>query len=142
MNRGIKIVVYGFFMWLIPFLVSLVIYPLKTFAYPLFESIMPVVIAITAVFLGITYFKSVFANYLNEGLLIGGSWFVICISIDSLLFLSPSPMQMSITKLFDGYRFYLSDNTNYNNWNGIPTHEPVKKNIIFDEIKYLSTLRA
>ena len=80
---------------------------------------MPVVITITVVFLGITYFKSVFANYLKEGLLIGVSKFVICISIDLLLFISPSPMQMSI-QIIDGYRFYLSDNTNCNKWNGIP----------------------
>jgi hypothetical protein len=44
MNRGIKIIGYGFVMWFIPFLVSLVLYPLKTFADPLFESIMPIVI--------------------------------------------------------------------------------------------------
>ena len=36
-------------MWFIPFLISFMLYPLKTFAYPLFESIMPVVVAITVI---------------------------------------------------------------------------------------------
>ncbi len=97
MNKGVKIVGYGFVMWFVPFLVSLVIYPIRTFANPFFESIMPVVIAITVVLLAITYFKTVNANFLKEGILIGISWFLVCISIDFLLFLSPSPMQMSFT---------------------------------------------
>ena len=40
MNRVIKIVGFGFLMWLVPFIVSLIIYPLKTSFNPLFESIM------------------------------------------------------------------------------------------------------
>ena len=42
-------------MWFIPFLVSLVLYPLKIFADPLFESIMPIVIAIIVVTVGMGY---------------------------------------------------------------------------------------
>lgn len=44
-----------------------------------------------------TYFKTVNTNFLKEGSLIGVAWFLICISLDLLLFLSPNPMQMSIT---------------------------------------------
>ena len=42
MNRAIRVIAYGFMMWLIPFIVSLVVYPIKTSFNPLFESIMPV----------------------------------------------------------------------------------------------------
>jgi hypothetical protein len=55
MKIGIRIVGYGFFVWFLPFLVSLIIYPLKTFANPLFESIMPVVIVIIVVTVGMGY---------------------------------------------------------------------------------------
>ncbi len=53
-------------MLFISFLVSLIIYPLKTFADPLFESIMPIVIAIIVVLLGITYFKTVISNFFEN----------------------------------------------------------------------------
>ena len=97
MNRVIKIVGFGFLMWLVPFIVSLIIYPLKTSFNPLFESIMPVVITLTVVFLAVAYFKDVNTNFLQEGSIIGVSWFLISISIDLILFLPSSPMQMIFT---------------------------------------------
>ena len=97
MNRVIKIVGFGFLMWLVPFIVSLIIYPLKTSFNPLFESIMPVVITLTVVFLAVAYFKDVNTNFLQEGSIIGVRWFLISISIDLILFLPSSPMQMIFT---------------------------------------------
>jgi hypothetical protein len=84
-------------MWLIPFIVSLIIYPLKISFNPLFESIMPVVIALTVVILSAAYFKDVNTNFLKEGIIIGGSWFLISILIDLILLMPSSPMQMSST---------------------------------------------
>lgn len=95
MNRTIKIAVYGFVMWLIPFIVSLLIYPIKVFANPLFESIMPVIITITVVLLSLAYFKGMRENFFNEGIVIGLVWFLLSILIDLLIFIPPSPMQMS-----------------------------------------------
>jgi len=96
MNRVIKIVGFGFLMWLVPFIVSLIIYPLKTSFNPLFESIMRC-----------NNFNSCFScssllqrckyNFLQEGSIIGVSWFLISISIDLILFMPSSPMQMSFT---------------------------------------------
>ena len=97
MNRVIKIVGFGFLMWLVPFIVSLIIYPLKTSFNPLFESIMLVVITLTVVFLPVAYFKDVNTNFLQEGSIIGVRWFLISISIDLILFLPSSPMQMIFT---------------------------------------------
>ena len=97
MNRVIKIVGFGFLMWLVPFIVSLIIYPLKTSFNPLFESIMLVVITLTVVFLAVAYFKDVNTNFLQEGSIIGVRWFLISISIDLILFLPSSPMQMIFT---------------------------------------------
>jgi hypothetical protein len=97
MHKMLKIMGLGFLMWFVPFIISVAIFPLKTSFTPLFESIMPVIITSTAVILALTYFKGLNNNYLTEGLIIGVSWGFISILIDLLLFLPPSPMQMSFT---------------------------------------------
>lgn len=83
-------------MWLVPFLVSLLIYPLKISVTPLFESIMPVVISLTTILLLIFYFRGKNPD-LRECTILGISWFIISIFIDLLLFLPSNPMHMSLT---------------------------------------------
>jgi len=97
MNRYLKIIIYGLLVWLVPFAVSFIIYPLKAPIYPLFESILSVVIAIAAVFFSYYYLKDTSANFVSEGVITGFSWFIICILADLLIFMPASPMQMSIT---------------------------------------------
>jgi hypothetical protein len=96
MNKYLKIVLYGFLVWLVPFVVSFFIYPLKTAGSPLFESIMPLVISLTVVVLAFLYLKNLEGDYVKEGVMIGVVWFIISIVIDLLLFLSPSAMQMRL----------------------------------------------
>ena len=95
MNKSLKIVLYGFLVWLIPFAVSFIIYPIKTPFYSLFESILSVLIAISAVIFSYFYFKSIKQNYINEGIIIGITWLLINIIIDLFLFMPVGPMQMS-----------------------------------------------
>lgn len=97
MNKYLKICLFGFLVWLIPFLVSFLIFPLReSDSYrPLFESIMPVVITISVVFLSVLYFKKLEKDYLNESIIVGIVWLVISIIIDLIMFLPESPMQMS-----------------------------------------------
>jgi len=97
MNKYLKICLFGFLIWLIPFLVSILIFPLReSGSYrPLFESIMPVVLTISVVSLSIIYFKKLKKNYLNEGILGGVVWFAISLIIDLVMFLPESPMQMT-----------------------------------------------
>lgn len=97
MNQYLKVVLYGFLVWLLPFVVSLFIYPLKVAGSPLFESIMPLVISLTVVVLAFFYLKNLDGDYIKEGVIIGVFWFTISIIIDLLLFLSPSALQMSFT---------------------------------------------
>jgi hypothetical protein len=97
MNKYLKIVLYGFLLWLVPFIVSFLIYPIKTAGSPLFESIMPLSISLTVVVLAILYLKNLEGDYFKEGVIIGVLWFIISIVIDLVLFLSPSAMQMSFT---------------------------------------------
>ncbi len=96
MNKNLELVLLGFLVWLVPFLVSLVIFPLKTSLNPLFESIMPVVIALMVVVFFYLYLKGVKEDFAREGIVTGVVWFIISIVIDLLLFLPPSPMQMSL----------------------------------------------
>lgn len=100
MNRYLKVILFGFFVWLVPFIVSFFMYPLKTAGNPLFESVMPVIIALITVVLAGIYLKNAEGDLLREGILIGVVWFLMSVIIDLFLFLPPSPMQMSITSYF------------------------------------------
>jgi hypothetical protein len=95
MNKYVKLVGFGFLIWLIPFLVSFVIFPLKSSNRPLFESIMPFFLVLAVMISSILYFKKIDKDSLKEGILAGVLWFVISLVIDLLLFLPASPMQIS-----------------------------------------------
>jgi hypothetical protein len=97
MNKNLKIVLFGFFVWLIPFVVSFFIYPLKTPIYSLFESIMSVLISVAAVLFSYFYFKDIGTNFVREGVVTGIVWFIIAIVIDLVMFLPASPMHMNFT---------------------------------------------
>ncbi len=92
----LKIILFGFLIWLIPFVVSFFIYPLKTSRNPLFESIMPLVLTIITVLLACTYLKSIQKEFVKESILIGVTWFLINVIIDLIMFLPVSPMQMTL----------------------------------------------
>ena len=119
MNRTIKIMGYGVIMWLIPFIISLLIYPIKTYFNPLFESIIPVVITITAVILAVYYFNGVTAKFLREGLVSGISWFFICIIVDLFLFFTGKSNADELNKLYNGHWPYIPYYSFCNNWNGL-----------------------
>jgi hypothetical protein len=95
MNKNLKIVLYGFLVWLIPFAISFVVFPLKTSMRPLFESIMPLVLSIVVITLAYYYLKNLDSDFVKEGLIIGISWYIINIVIDLFMFMPTSPMQMS-----------------------------------------------
>jgi len=96
MNRYLKIILFGLLIWLIPFLVSFFIYPLKTSGNPLFESIMPLALNIITVLLVCTYLKTIQMEFVKESILIGVTLFLINIIIDLIMFLPFSPMQMTL----------------------------------------------
>lgn len=95
MNKYLKIVVFGFLVWLIPFLVSFIVFPLKATMRPLFESIMPLVLTIVVIILAYYYLKDISTNYVKESLMMGISWYIINIAIDLFMFMPASPMHMS-----------------------------------------------
>ena len=101
MNKYLKMVIFGFLVWLVPFIISFFIYPLKTAGSPLFESIMPLAISVIVVTLAYAYLKNIETDLIREGVIIGAVWFIISIAIDLVLFLSPSPMQMSFVNYME-----------------------------------------
>jgi len=94
MKHFIKALLFGLIVWAIPFIVAMVIYPLHEIERPLFESIMPVAVALGASVFAVLYFNSIEMEFLKEGFYLGVFWFVICIGIDLLMF-SWGPMKMN-----------------------------------------------
>ena len=102
MNKNLKIVIFGLMVWLVPFLVSFMVFPIKDSMRPLFESIMPLILTIVVVTLSFYYMKNLDANFVKEGILIGFAWYIINIAIDLVMFLPESPMHM-------GFADYMMD---------------------------------
>jgi hypothetical protein len=95
-NKYIKLVGFGFLIWLIPFLVSFLIFPLRNENRVLFESIMPVVVVFVVVVFSLLYFKKLEKNFLHESIIACVIWFLISILIDLIMFLPETPWHMSI----------------------------------------------
>ena len=68
-----KIILFGFPVWLVPFIVSIFIYPLKTGNNPLFENIMPVIISIVTALFAVIYLRKINTGYLRAGIILGVS---------------------------------------------------------------------
>lgn len=95
-----KAILFGAFIWLIPFAVAFAIFPLRESSRPLFESIMPVVVTVATVVFGVSYFRRVTERHVREGVAVGALWFGICVLVDSPLMLLGGPMQMTIGQYF------------------------------------------
>ncbi|MCH7612319.1 MAG: hypothetical protein IIB95_08925 [Candidatus Marinimicrobia bacterium] len=96
-----KAIGYGILVWLIPFIVAFILFPIHDSARPLFESVMAVTVCAAAVVFGIAYLKNVKEGVVQEGIRIGTLWFIISILIDAPLMLLGGPMKMSISEYID-----------------------------------------
>jgi hypothetical protein len=94
MKAFYKALLYGTGVWAVTFIAALLIFPIHETERPLFESIMPVVLAASTVFFSIIYFSKLEINFLKEGIYLGLLWLIISIGIDMLMF-SWGPMKMS-----------------------------------------------
>ena len=90
-----KVVLFGFLIWLIPFIVAFAIFFIHDSNRPLFESIMAVTVTCSAMILGLNYMKSIRSDFLREGAVLGIAWFLISILIDTPMTLLGGPMQMT-----------------------------------------------
>ena len=99
-----KIILFGFIVWLVPFLVSLLIFPLKETNLAFFETIMPLSITLISVVMATFFFRKIRKGhlrhirkqYLQMGIILGIIWLIICLIIDLLLF-SFGPIKMAFS---------------------------------------------
>jgi len=95
MKRYLRICLYGFLAWLIPFVTAFFFYSKEgklAIDIFLFKSIMIVVGSISAAYLLITYFKKVNSGFLKEGIIVGVVWFGLNIVLDLLILVPMSGM--------------------------------------------------
>jgi uncharacterized membrane protein YpjA len=88
----------GFLSWLIPFVISFVVFPVKRSNAPLFATIMTLVVLLTAGILFAHYFRGK-AVASSEALLVGALWFVCNLVLDYPLF-SHGPMRMTMLNYY------------------------------------------
>ncbi len=93
--KSIKtVLIYGFMIWVIPFLVAMFTFSIHESSRPLFESIMAVVLAACAVVFAVKHFRAVETDFLREGIIVGLLWSAISLILDFPMF-SWGPMKMS-----------------------------------------------
>ncbi len=90
-----RAVVFGVLVWLFPFLVSVLTFPLRSSWRALFESIMPLSVCLVVVLLALRYFRGVERGFVREGALLGLLWLAICVLIDLPLMLT-EPIAMTV----------------------------------------------
>ncbi len=94
MKKFGRLLLFGFLSWLLTFLASVCIFPLKAEHRPLFETLVGVCLAISTVLFTVIYFRRVKTDYLREGMLLGLAFLVCNIVFDLCLFME-GPMKMS-----------------------------------------------
>ena len=103
---------YGLLLWVIPFVMSLVIYPIKKAGesmnqsglinaaqmwHSLFESIMAVTVTAAVVVLAIMYLRKLDTRYYIEAIIIGLVWTAMSVVIDLFLFVW-GPFEMTVAE--------------------------------------------
>ena len=92
-----RALLYGLVVWGVPFILSMLLFPLKRAGSPLFESVMAVSVAAVTAAMALAYFRRIHHHYLREGLSLGLTWLAICNLIDMALMLPP-PIDMTATQ--------------------------------------------
>ena len=103
-----KNILYGFLVWVIPFLSS---FPFFTREGEMlidkifFKTIMIIIGTLVGVFLIVNYFKSVEKNYIKEGVLLGLSWLFINWGLDIVVLIPMANMTYSNYFIEIGLRY-------------------------------------
>lgn len=88
---------YAFLAWLIPFAMSVCIFPIKRTHPPLFEALMGVTLVGSTVVLGCIYLRRHQRGFLAISARIGAMWMLANWLLDGLMF-SSGPMKMSLAQ--------------------------------------------
>ena len=95
MNKYLKIGLFGFLTWLIPFAAGFLFYSPQgqlVIDALVFKAIMIVTGSITGAVLLVLYFRKIDKNYLPEAIMVGIVWFVLNILLDLLILVPMSKM--------------------------------------------------
>jgi len=104
-----RALIYGFLLWIIPFLASVLIFPLKKTDPTFFQSSLGVLSITLAVMLTVHYFRKTQGN-LKEGILLGLIFAVISWFFDFLFFIwgpIKMPLDAYVKEIGIGYILYL-----------------------------------
>lgn len=91
-----RAVLFGFLIWLVAFVVAFMIFPLRESSRPLFESIMPVVLAWATAVFAVIYVRDLQKRFVREGVMLGCLWLAINVAVDLPLMLVGGPMKMTL----------------------------------------------
>lgn len=86
MNNIAKIVLFGTGVWLLPFALGIVIFPLQESSPALFDSIMAVAVSVAAVGFGLLYLRRAKSDLRSAAIRAGIFWLLIVLVIDVPLF--------------------------------------------------------
>jgi hypothetical protein len=83
-----KTLLYGFLVWLVPFVVGFSIYkPLHEAERNVFEKIMAIALVLTTVVFSNLHFRKLDSRFVREGMLAGVVWMAISLGLDLPMFL-------------------------------------------------------
>jgi hypothetical protein len=98
MLRWKRVLVLGLLSWVIPFLISFLVFPLKKSNAPLFSTVMTLVVVLTAGVLFPAYFRGRVAS-VSEAVLVGVLWFIMNLILDYPMF-AYGPMKMTVARYY------------------------------------------
>ncbi len=96
--RALKIIIFGFLTWLIPFIVAMFFYApggellIDIFT---FKTIMIIVSSLCATILLVLLFLTIFNNFIREGIIIGSGWLILNWVLDALILLPMNGMDLT-----------------------------------------------
>jgi len=97
MKTYLKIVLFGFLIWLIPFIVGFAFYDQTgnlTVDQNFFKSVMSAILAIVTAFFCIKHLKTITSGYKSEAIKIGLIWFVTNLILDLIVLVPMSKMKI------------------------------------------------
>jgi hypothetical protein len=110
MRDSVRIIFYGFFTWLIPFLVSIPFYSqagVLLVDQQFFKSIMIIVGSLTGGVLIVTLFQKMSIGYLTAGYIVGVCWLMINWALDLLILIPMSNLDITSYFLQIGLRYLM-----------------------------------
>ncbi|HTV73609.1 MAG TPA: hypothetical protein VME66_07895 [Candidatus Acidoferrales bacterium] len=90
---------FGVMSWIVPFVASIALYPLKATNEPLFETIVSILILVSAGGLGRLWYRTVPPVHVSDGFALGTAWLLINVVLDQSMLLSifgPQRMPLAV----------------------------------------------